>query len=97
MSKFKLWFWRLSGWLRRKVRKWLGLGETFIGVDLALHGQSCIVVCSRLQDGRMKIIDTHFNNIREMEELVRHLQHRWGVPDRDTIVDGPQFYRGASR
>ena len=73
--------------LKRLIRRWLGLGEAFIGVDVGIRDQSCIVVVSRLNNGAVRIIDCRFESIREMENLIRVLQQRYGVSDRDTITD----------
>lgn len=77
--------------LKRAIRKWLGLGETFIGVDMAAsqRDQSCVVVVSRLNNGSVRIIDCRFESIQEMERLVRELQQKYGVSSRDTFADMP--------
>ena len=84
---------KLSMKLKRLVRRWLGLGEAFIGVDVGIKDQSCVVVVSRLNNGSVRIIDCQFESIREMENLVHSLQQKYGVSDRDTIADMPMGER----
>ena len=86
---------KLSLKLKRVIRKWLGLGETFIGIDMAAsqRDQSCIVVVSRLNNGSVRIIDCRFKSIREMENLVRDLQQTYGVSSRDIFADIPYGLR----
>jgi len=81
--------------LKWKIRKWLGLGETFIGVDMAAshRDQSCVVVVSRLNNGSVRIIDCKFENVLEMNRLVRYLQQRYGVSSRETFADMPPGMR----
>ena len=81
--------------LRWKIRKWLGLGEIFIGVDMAVsrRDQSCVVVISRLNGGSVRIIDCQFENVHEMNRLVRELQQRYGVSSKETFVDMPPGMR----
>lgn len=78
-------------WFRGRVRKWLGLGEMFTGVDVGTHDQTTIVICSRLGDGRIKIIDTRFHSLRELESAIRDMQGRYGIHDSDIIADLPRF------
>lgn len=75
--------------LKRAIRKWLGLGDMFVGVDLGIKDESCVVVVSRLKDGRVKIMDVRFGNLRELHAFLRQTQHRYGIPNRDIIVDKP--------
>ena len=79
--------------LKRLVRRWLGLGESFIGVDMGYRDQSCVVVVSRLNNGAVRIIDCRFESVREMENLVRVLQQRYGIPNKSTFVDMPHGMR----
>ena len=81
--------------LKWKIRKWLDLGETFIGVDMAgsSRDQSCVVVVSRLNNGSVKIIDCRFENVQEMNRLVRDLQQRYSVSSRETFADMPPGMR----
>ena len=85
----------LSNKLRWKIRKWLGLGEQFMGVDVSANHreQSCIVIVSRLNNGSVRIIDCQFENVVEMEQLVRGLQEQYGIPDRQVFVDLPRGMR----
>lgn len=75
--------------LRQVARKWLGLDESFMGVDLGFRDQSCIVIISRLKDGQVRIIDARFDSVLEIEHLVRELQYRYGIPDRNVFRDYP--------
>ncbi len=84
---------RLSMKLKRLVRRWLGLGEAFIGVDVGVRDQSCVVVVSRLNNGAVRIIDCRFESVREIESLVRSLQQRYGISSRDTFADVPMGMR----
>lgn len=75
--------------IKRAVRKWLGLGESFIGVDMGVHDQSCIVVVSRLNDGSVRIVDARFNSQMEIERFIKECQARYGIPDKDVFRDVP--------
>ena len=77
--------------LKWRIRKWLGLGETFIGVDMAAsrRDQSFVVVISRLNNGSVRIIDCQFENVQEMNRLVRDLPQSFGVSRRETFPDMP--------
>lgn len=75
--------------LKRGIRKWLGLGESFIGVDMGYRDQSCIVVVSRLNNGQVRIIDCRFESMVEMEHLVHDIQQRYGISERETFRDYP--------
>ncbi len=76
-------------WLVRLIRRWLGLGESFIGIDLGMH-EATIVIVSRLKDGQVRIIDTKFNNYREFEEVVHRLQRQYGIRNHEVFVDRPR-------
>ena len=69
--------------IKRAVRKWLGLGEAFMGVDMAASSrdQSCIVIVSRLNGGTVRIIDCRFVSVRDIEHLVQSLQQHYGIPN----------------
>ena len=84
---------KLSMTLKRLVRRWLGLGEYIIGVDMCQRDQSCVIIASRLNNGAVRIIDCRFESIREMEDLVRVLQQKYGVSSRDTFVDMPMGFQ----
>jgi len=78
--------------LKRKIRKWSGLGETFISVEMAGNDGdlSCVVVISRMGNGSVRIIDCQFeNNVQKMNRLIRDLQQRYGVSSRETFADMP--------
>lgn len=84
---------KLSTKLKYLIRRWLGLGETFIGVDLGMRDQSAIVIVSRLNGGSVRIIDAYFDNQMDMERLVKELQQRYGVNARDVFRDYPPHVR----
>ena len=84
---------KLSGWLRKKMRTWLGLGDIFMGVDVGMRDQSCIVIVSRAGTGYVKIIRTYFPNMMEVDRMVRELQARYGIKELDTIFDAPRGSR----
>jgi hypothetical protein len=89
----KLWrFFRLERIvikLKQSIRRWLGLSEIFMGVDVGIRDQSCIVVISRLNDGSVRIIDCAFPSIIELDRFVRDCQIRYGIPDRAVYRDYP--------
>ncbi len=75
--------------IKRAVRRWLGLGEMFMGVDAGMRDQSCIVIISRLNGGSVRIIDAKFENIRDIERLTKDLQAHYGIPDKQVFKDYP--------
>jgi len=79
--------------LKRKIRKWLGLGEAFIGVDVGIHDQTCIVICSRLNNGVVRIIDTHFASYLELHSFIKEMQSRFAIRDTDIFWDAPRGWR----
>lgn len=87
---------KINMWLKSKIRKWLGLGEAFIGVDVGVRDESCIVVASKLNDGTVRIIDARFGSWIEIERFVKECQERYGVPHRDTLFDYPVGWRPPS-
>ena len=88
----------MKRWLRNKVREWLGLGEMFMGVDVEMRDQSCIVVVSKAGNGYVKVIRSYFPNLIEVDRAVREIQARYGIDERHTIIDAPMEYeRLASR
>lgn len=76
-------------WLKNKIRRWLGLGEMFIGVDVGIKDESCVVVVSRLRDGQVRIMDVRFGTIEELKRFVKTTQSRYGISNRGVIVDAP--------
>jgi hypothetical protein len=81
--------------LRNRIRRWLGIGELFMGVDISgnQRDQSAIVIVSRLRGGSVRIIDTHFPSIGEVDRLVKELQHRYGISYKDIYLDAPTGFR----
>ena len=76
-------------WIKNKIRKWLGLSEMFMGVDLGYRDESCIIICSRLKGGQVRIIDTRFGNYTEMEKKVKILQAQYSIADNNVTIDKP--------
>lgn len=78
--------------LRNAIRKWLGIGEIFMGVDVSgsQRDQSCIIIVSKLGNGSVRIIDSHFSSISEIEHLVKHLQQSYGIPYHNIYKDIPK-------
>lgn len=82
---------KVRNFIRNKIRNWLGLGEMFIGVDVGLRDQSCIIICSRLNNGTIRIIDNYFPNLRELEHFVKECKQRYGVKDHNVFWDRLKF------
>lgn len=72
------------------LRDWLGIGKPIIGIDIGMR-QSCIVIVSHLDGGRVQIIDTHFNNVQELNDTIRTLSNRFNVERYDLISDKPRI------
>ncbi|MDD5458872.1 MAG: hypothetical protein PHF37_05740 [Phycisphaerae bacterium] len=83
-------------WLRQKIRKWLGLGEMFMGVDVGMKDNSCIIICSRLGGGRIKIIDVHYSDRFELEKEIKYLQAKYDIAKSQIIADMPYGERFGS-
>lgn len=58
-----------------------------IGVDVEFHGQTTIVVMSKLKGGQFRIIETEFSNVKELIDFVRNLQERYSI--NRPFVDAP--------
>lgn len=78
--------------LKNRVRRWLGLSDMFMGVDVGIKDESCIVIVSRLKGGQVRIIDCRLGNYVEIQRLVKELQARYGIYNRNVIVDRPLGY-----
>lgn len=64
-----------------------------LGVDLAPHEQSQIVLLSRLGGGQVRIISTHFKHLHHLEEAVKRLQAEFGIRDEFVLRDMPRGMR----
>ena len=80
--------------LRRALRRWLGIADiageverlselyanlASIGVDVHFKEPHMILIYSRLNGGQLRHIDVRLENLRELEELVRHLRREYGT------------------
>ena len=88
-SKIKLLFYKIKIRIMKWFRRQLGLGY-IVGVDLGVHGQTTIIIASRLEGGRMKIIDTEFKDKRELEVFIKQIQDRFDVKNWNIIKDMPR-------
>ena len=79
--------------IRQICRDWLGIDKPIVGIDIGIR-QSCIVIISHLDGGRVKIIDTHFNNTQELNETIRALSKRFTIKPYDPILDRPRIMPG---
>lgn len=79
--------------IKQRIRKWLGFGEMFIGVDVGIKDETCIIICSKLNNGQIRILDIRFGNYGELKEFIKEVQQRYGIPDRDIICDMPMGQR----
>lgn len=77
--------------LRNIIRRWLGLGELFMGVDISgsQKDQSTIVIVSRLNGGSVRIISSYFGSIQEIENLTKELKNRYGISYQNIYEDWP--------
>jgi hypothetical protein len=83
----------LSIKIKRAIRRWLGLGEAFIGVDMGFRDESCVVVVSRLGGGAVRIMDVSFGSQIEIDRFVKECQARYSIPDKDIFWDYPPSMR----
>ena len=82
MSKWKI---RLVN----KIRKWLGFDDMFIGVDVGIKDESCVIVVSRLKGGQIRIEDVRFGSYAELRSFIKLTQLRYGIQNRDIVIDKP--------
>jgi len=79
--------------LKQKIRRWLGFGDMFIGVDVGIKCESCVIVVSKLNEGQIRIIDVKFGDYCELKSFIKQIQRRYAIPDRDIVCDMPMSYR----
>lgn len=79
--------------LKQRIRKWLGFGEMFIGIDVGIKDETCVIICSKLNGGQIKIEDIKFGSYTELKAFIREIQQRYGIPDKDIICDMPMGQR----
>lgn len=87
---------KLINKIRLAIRRWLGLEEIFMGVDMGYRDESCIVIMSRQNNGIVKIIDARFGSQIEVERFVKECQARYGIPQKNTFWDVPYGTRRRS-
>ena len=78
-------------WLRNKIRQWLGLDNSLILSDLAMNTHSTIVIATKIDGGRVKIINTRFKSVSEYNKAIADIQRAFQISDNDTIQDVPRF------
>lgn len=76
-------------WLRNLIRKWLGFDNMFIGVDIGIKDESCVIIVSRLKGGQIRIMDMRFGDIKELKYFIRSVQRHYAIPDKNIISDTP--------
>ena len=80
----------ISNKIKDMIRKWLGFDEMFMGIDIGTKRyQSAIVIVSRLNGGQVRIIDSYFRSMSEVEETARSLRERYGISRRASYIDYP--------
>jgi len=79
--------------LKNRIRKWLGLGDMFIGVDVGLTDESCVIVVSRYKHGQIRIMDVRFGSYTELDAFVKQTQARYGIPNNAVVWDVPPAMR----
>jgi len=76
--------------IKNAIRKWLGFDKIFMGIDIGSgKTQSAIVIVSRLNGGQVRIIDSYFRSMSEVEETARSLRERYGISRRASYIDYP--------
>ena len=83
-------------WLRKKLKKWLGIKTneidierldilysdlTSIGVDVHFKKPHMILIFSKLNGGQIRHIDADFDNMQELNSLVKALKKRYKPKD----------------
>lgn len=97
-------------WLRRKIRKWLGVQSnqveieqlnrlysdlTDIGIDCHFKSPHMILIFSQIKGGQIRHIEADFKDLRELESLARSLKERYRP--RDIYFDLPRHAREGFR
>ena len=90
-------------WLRKKLRCWLGIETnieklnvlysnlTSIGIDVRFKSLHMILIFSRLKGGQIRQIDADFKDLKELNELAKHLKEKYKT--KDIFYDLPYGYR----
>lgn len=81
---------RIKIWIVNKLRGWLGFDKMFMGVDVGIKDESCVIICSKLGEGEIRIEDVRFGSIKELEFFIKRTQARYGILNRDVIIDKPR-------
>jgi len=86
---------KIANTIKNKIRKWLGLGEIFMGIDIGSgrKDHSVIVIASKLGNGQVRIIDARFDSVREIEKLTRELKQRYDIPNENIYSDAPWNFK----
>ena len=79
--------------LRQYIRKWLGLDDIYMGVDIGHKDRSSIIIMSKSGSGIIKVVDCEFGSIMDVERLAHELQLRYGISNRNVFKDYPSGYR----
>lgn len=82
-------FKRLNIKLKRKIRKWLGLDDIFMGIDIGCNNETKIIIVSKLHGGHIKIIDIYPENFKHLRLLIDELQIKYGIHKSNVIYDKP--------
>lgn len=78
--------------LKNRIRKWLGIGNMFMGVDVGIADDTTCVIVSKLNKGRVEIIDMHIGTASELKEFIQLCKSRYGILNRDIVMDTPIGY-----
>lgn len=87
----------MNKWLKRKVRRWLGLDESIILSDLGIYDHSVIVVATKAGGGRVKIIRAKFEDVRHWDTAIHWMKKAYGIPQESQIMDVPPSVRQERR
>ena len=68
--------------------------QSFIGVDYNRNATTTICIVSRINGGRVHVIDTYVEHVTELRELVVFLEGKYGVSPRNRIIDSPDVFIG---
>jgi len=79
--------------LKNKIRKWLGFDDMFIGVDVGITDESCVIVVSKQKGGQIRIMDVRFGSYGELNAFVKQTQARYGIPNNSVVWDVPYSMR----
>lgn len=69
--------------------------QVSMGIDPGFRDDSMIIIMSRLNGGKVKVIDAHVDNLKDLRHLIEALEKEYGARDRDRYyVDRPLHMRG---